>query len=113
MVSPNHWVGNSLYGLQFGELRSSILPGGERGHEAENASQGRNLPPAPLAGNEVSDCRRERVLFVQSRLVYDEWKRGNPEVMVGVLLESLWFLKIIHVLCSRHKIFGKDPKRKT
>lgn len=54
MVSPNHRVGNSLYGLEFGELRS-IPPVGERGHEAEEASQGRNLQPAPLAGNEVSD----------------------------------------------------------
>lgn len=74
MISPNHWVGNSLYGLEFGDLRS-ILPVGERGHGTEKASQGRNLQPAPLAGNEVSDCKRESIPFVQSRSMYYEWKK--------------------------------------
>lgn len=87
MVSPSHRVGNSPYGLEFGELQS-IPPVGERVHEAQKASQGRNLQPAPLPGNEVSGYTWESILFVQSRSMYYEWKRRNPGFTVGILLES-------------------------
>lgn len=87
---PNHWVGeplNSLYGSEFGEPQS-VLPVWETGHEAEGTSSGRNLPPAPPAGNEVSDRERNASPLNMKGPCITNGRRWKSKVVGNALLQS-------------------------
>lgn len=69
---------------------------GEKGHEAEGTSCGRNLQPAPPAGNEVSDCKLENILFVQNRSRYYKRKKAKPQVCGKCIIRKSLGLKKNH-----------------